>query len=33
MPSKVDEIVNKKAYVENGLPEQYTQIPSDGIKS
>lgn len=33
MPSKVEELVNKKAYVENSLPEQYAQIPTDGIKS
>lgn len=33
MLSKVEALVNKKAYVENCLPEQYAQIPTDGIKS
>lgn len=33
MHSKVEKIANKKAYFENCLPEQCSQIPTDGIKS
>lgn len=33
MPSTVEKLANKKTYIENCLPEQYSQIPTDGIKS
>lgn len=33
MPSKIGKIAIEKAYIENCLPEQYSQIPTDGIKS
>lgn len=33
MPSTEEILANKKAHIENRLPEQYSQIPTDGIKS